>query len=195
MRPRIDLKNYSNAQIEKLYKSAYGEYLINKEAEKIAEIFLKEYDESLRLTRFSKNTKVRYYELEKEIHRRQLSPEIKTDNIQIPLYCIIDRIRDNRNHVIDYYKNFSNKYVGYCGNNEWDIEEIITKKNHSGINIKIREVNEKYEKIINDVMSVLYDKKIVYKNGIVYVIDMVNNTINTITDVLKIDNKEHIQKI
>ena len=195
MRSHVNFKKYSNIKIEKLYKSAYKEYLINTETEKIAELFLKRFDESLRLTRFSKNTKVKYYELQKEIYKRELKPDIKTDNIIIPLYCIIDRIKDNRNHVIDYFKRFSNKYEGYCGNNEWDIEEITSKKNHSGINIKIKEVNEKYARIINNVMSLLYDKEIVYKDGIVYVVDMVNNISNTITDILSVDNEEYIQKI
>ena len=80
--------------------------------------------------------------------------KIKYRNVEyrIRINDLIEMIKINRDLEIDnVLENFS-YYYGYIGNNEWDINNLSLDTD-TGLDIKVNEIRNQYQKIIDDILE------------------------------------------
>ena len=147
------LNSYSDEEItdeeieEMLINYTIRYYIIIK-SEKEAIKILK--DNNQAFFNYQKDFKSYYFEFIEYAKRRGITLSKDIENVEISDEDILERIIENKESCIALINRYSSGFRGYLGNGVFEIDENLSINENEGVKIRIQEIENLYEQIINN---------------------------------------------
>jgi len=147
---------YTDEEIYNMLLESLPKYIKLVKSEEIAKEILKQYN--LTLYTDSGNERFKWNHTKLIICAKLRGIEIPEFDVEVTIDDIIERITENKYEDICTIDEYCYKWDGYCGDNVWGIEEIINSDEYDGADIRMIEIANYYNKIINDTKKLVLKK-------------------------------------
>jgi len=154
-------KRYTDDEIYNMVEQSLPRYIKLTKSEEIAKEYLKKHNTPLYRNSGNERIKIQHSKLMICAKLRNINVPESLYAVEVTVNDIIQRIIENKYEMVSTIDEYCYKWDGYCGDGQWDVEEIINSDEYDGATIREMEVCKFYNDIIDNVKEFYEAKKLV----------------------------------